>query len=33
MTELTGKATSDYTPEIKKRVDAYLDAVGLPHLD
>jgi len=33
MTELNGKTASEYTPEIKKRVDAYLDAIGLPHLD
>jgi len=33
MNELKGREASEYTPEIKKRVDAYLDAIGLPHLD
>lgn len=37
-TPLSKKVTStrhavEYTPEIKKRVDTYLDAIGLPHLD
>jgi len=33
MTELNNKVASEYTKDVKKRVDAYLDAIGLPHLD
>jgi hypothetical protein len=33
MTNLKDRSASEYTPEIKKRVDSFLDAIGLPHLD
>jgi len=33
MSELSGRTASEYSPEVKKRVEAFLDAIGLPHLD